>query len=902
MASPPASPFQPGDVVGRYRVEACVGEGGMGQVFRAWDATLERRVALKIIRADRVGEEASLTRFQREAQILAKLDHPGICRVYDWLDHRGTLVMAMEWVDGAPLSAVLKQGAMPLPTVVRLLREVAHALAAAHAKGVIHRDLKPSNIVLTNEGTAKILDFGLAKSFETGLQEGTGDGAPGPTAEGDAPTLTEAGPAPDPDPSLTRSGLVMGTRGFLAPELLAGGPATAASDLYALGVVASLLLTGDRRAGGGREAATPHRVVPRRRTGSRAHPLGPHALWHLIDRLLSPDPASRPTAREVVAALDRLQAPPSPAWWAAGAAAATLVLGALGLWAYGRGAIPEFSRAHQAKLVVVPIQNRTGSPGLETAAGTTATELLEYLLRAVPQVEVVQDFYSRSGAAEARPRLQARDEEAQAAFIRRVVARTGADLVLMGEVEPDPGSDRMRLRVRLMDPGGHPRVSREVVSPTSTFEPGAAVPAVARELGRALSPLGPPRGLPPIPSAEVLEAYGHGLERFVQGDTPQALPLLEKAALEAPGFPPVVLSYASALNRGGDARAQPALQWARSAARQAGDGHSEARAVIEMAFRARSEARSNEEALFQEALALAREEGDKDLQARVMNELGVYWINRENWDAARNMLDPALGMATQWGTRWLRGSILVNLANLAKYQGRAAEARRLYEASIANADILEDWQLIATTRNNLAILDFEEGAVEAAERTWQEVLRMRRLHGDQLGECRVQLNLGIAAFMQKRFDQARARFEGALAGGRQLKAVQIQGRALYRIGDVLRAQGQLAQATIRLLESLEPLKQGGTPANRAEALAALAECKARQGDSGEAERLIEEAWRLTTRDCPQVWRARAWVQHLRGQHREARESLATALAAPRDKDPEHQAELQALRSAWSRRP
>ncbi|HEX9010090.1 MAG TPA: serine/threonine-protein kinase [Holophagaceae bacterium] len=895
------SPLQVGDRVGRYQVEACVGEGGMGQVFRAWDATLERRVALKIIRADLVGQEESLARFQREAQILAKLDHPGICHVYDWLDHHGTLVMAMEWVDGASLASVLRRGAMPLTTAMRLLREVAHALAAAHAKGVIHRDLKPSNIVVTREGAAKILDFGLAKSVENGLSDGETGSGPGSGTDGDTRTHADSPLDAPLGQSLTQSGLVMGTRGFLAPELLEGEPATAASDMFALGVVASLLITGDRRVGGGREAGSPPGAPLRRRPGSSAHPQGPHALWHLIDRLLAGDPASRPTAPEVVEALDRLQAPPSPAWWAAGAAAATLILVSLGLWAYSRGAVPEFSRAHQAKLVVVPIQNRTGSPDLETSVGTTTTDLLEYLLRSFPQVEVVQDFYSRSGAAEARPRLLAREQAAERDFIHRVVARTAADLVLLGEVEPDPGSDRMRLRVRLVDSGGRSRVSREVVSRTSVFEPGVAVPAVLRDLGRALSPLGPPRNLPPVPSTEVLEAYGQGIERFVQGDTPQALPLLEKAALEAPRFPPVVVSYASALNRSGDPRVQSALQWARSAAHQAGDRYSEARAVIEMAFRARAEARPNEEALFLEALALAREEGDKDLQARVMNELGVHWIDRENWTAARSMLDPALDLATQWGTRWLRGSILVNLANLSKYQGRAVEARRLYEASIANADILEDWQLIATTRNNLAILDFEEGAVEAAERAWLEVLRVRRLHADRLGECRVQLNLGIAAFIQKRFDQAQARFEAALAGSRQLNVVQIQGRALYRLGDLLRAQGRLTQATIRLLEALEPLRKGGTPANQAEALAALAECKARQGEPAEAERLIVEASRLATGDSPQVWRARAWLQHQRGQHREAQASLAAALAAPRDKDPEHQAELQALRSAWSRR-
>src|SRR5512133_1640200 len=215
MATQTASLLQPGDVVGRYQVEAFVAEGGMGRVYRGWDGSLERHVALKTIRADHASQRAALTRFQREAQILAKLDHAGICHVYDWLDHHGTLVMAMEWVEGTPLSKLLEQGPLPLPKALRLLREVALALAAAHAKGVIHRDLKPSNILITPEGSAKLLDFGLAKDFEGAAPEDRWE-TQSASPEDSTATVTSSGSGR----SLTQPGTVMGTRGFIAPELL----------------------------------------------------------------------------------------------------------------------------------------------------------------------------------------------------------------------------------------------------------------------------------------------------------------------------------------------------------------------------------------------------------------------------------------------------------------------------------------------------------------------------------------------------------------------------------------------------------------------------------------------------------------------------------------------------------
>jgi tetratricopeptide (TPR) repeat protein/tRNA A-37 threonylcarbamoyl transferase component Bud32 len=891
------SSLQPGEVVGRYRVEAVVGEGGMGRVYRAWDISLERRVALKVIRADRASHRAALDRFRREAQILARLDHSGICHVYDWLDHRGTLVMAMEWVDGTLLSELLELGPLPLPQALRVLRETALALAAAHAKGVIHRDLKPSNILITPEGAAKLLDFGLAKDFRDTEPEDDRDTAPMWPGE-DATTRT----SPVPRQRLTQPGAVMGTRGFIAPELLLGEPATAATDMYALGVTASLILAGDPPPGQDRAAVPWTRRVLQWRSGSGAHPIGPHLLRTLVDRLLSLDPAARPGAQEVVETLDQLQAPASPIWWAAGAAAATLGLAGLGAWAYGRGVIPEFSASHQARLVVVPVRDLARAPGSGPTREVTTTDLLEHALRTFPQVKVVQD----RDQGQAPPRLQAAAGEAPEAaereFIRRVVARTGADLVVVGEVLRPPDPARPALRVRLLDSQGRLRASREVQSRTAEYEPNLAVPSVLQELNRSLSPLGRSPVLPRLPSKETLDTYGLGLDLAQQGDAARALPLLERAALQAPDYAPTLAVYGWTLYTRGDPRALPTLMWARSAAREAGDRYSEAQALINLGLLARRSSRPDEEvSRLEEALALARATEDRDLEARVLDEIGVHHVNRGDRASAERVLQPALQMATAVGNRRLRAHILVNLANVAKYQGRSDEARSLYQQAIAEADILDDPRLEALNRNNLAILDLEEGRLASAEQVLLKVLDLRRDLGDVEGECRVLVNLGIVAFMQGAFDRAAGRYDEALDGARKHDLLLVQGRCLYRIGDLLRAQGKLAPAAARLEESLKLLRTKGTPGNQAEALAALAECRARRSDPAGAEALLEEARRVAG-DRPQIWRASAWVHHQRGRPGQALDCLARALEDPQKEDPEHRAEIRALISAWRRRP
>lgn len=690
----------------------------------------------------------------------------------------------------------------------------------------------------------------------------------------------------------------MGTRGFLAPELLLGEAGSARADLYALGVVAAMALTGDQHRPSPDESGSWARRVLRRRAGSGPQPAGPRALWALVDRLLAPDPETRPTAQEVVKALDQLTAPASPLWWATFAAALTLLVASAGFWSYSRGALPEFSSSRQGRLVVLPIRNLTSSPGLTAEAEIVTTDLLEHVLRSFPQVRVV----TGRGAGLEAPRAEVANLS-DPALLRRLLARSGADLALVGEVREGPKGSKV-LAIRVLDPKGRVRASREAPSRGDEYEPELAVPAVLQSLSRSVTPLGRPPDFPPLPSREAMEAYGQGLDLLRRGDALRALPLLERAAHLAPRHAPAVMRYAWALYTRGDARAQPTFMWARSTAQATADRYAEAESLIGLGLLARRGDRHSDEEvpLFQQAFRLAEATGDSDLQAAVEDHLGVHWTLRERWDLAEQSLQSARARTTATGNRALRASVLINLANRAKYLEEPTQARHLYQAAQEDAQASDNPLIQAVALNNLAILDMDEGRPLPAVRAISEVLNLRRGLGDVEGEHRALLLLGIAAYMQGDLDQAASRFEATLKGAREHDLVLIQGRALYRLGDVLRRRGQLTAASLRLMEALDCLRKKGPPQNQAEALATLAECKARQSDLRAAERLLSEARRLVVKDLPHMLRARAWVAHQQGQRKVALEALGAALALPQSADPEHRHELQALKLAWERPP
>jgi serine/threonine-protein kinase len=216
----------PGDRVGSYEIRGLIGRGGMGAVYRAKDATLGREVAIKALTHAFAADASTLRRFEREAKLLASLNHPNIAVIHDLVQVEDRSYLVLELVEGETLAQRLTRGAFELPEVIRIATQLADALEEAHRKGVVHRDLKPSNVKLTPEGRVKVLDFGLAKTDEPALDGG------GTTPTAGAPT--------------TRSGVILGTPGYMSPEQVRGLAVDKRSDIWAFGCLVYEMLVGAR--------------------------------------------------------------------------------------------------------------------------------------------------------------------------------------------------------------------------------------------------------------------------------------------------------------------------------------------------------------------------------------------------------------------------------------------------------------------------------------------------------------------------------------------------------------------------------------------------------------------------------------------------------------------------------
>jgi serine/threonine-protein kinase len=272
----------------RYRLEEVIGRGGMSTVYRATDGILQRTVAVKVMSAALAeGDPSHIARFEREARAAASLVHPGIVTVYDTGVDGDQRFIAMEYIDGESLARVIAHEAPLEPDRAReIAAQVADALEAAHRAGLVHRDVKPGNVMIARDGSAKVLDFGIARVADAG--------------------------------SITRTATLLGTAAYMAPEHALGSPVDARSDIYSLGCVLYAMLTGDPPFGGEVAAAVLHQqvnAVPR--PPSQANPRVGRDLDALVLQMLAKAPDERPQSAAEVR--DRLreapvsQAPPTAA-------------------------------------------------------------------------------------------------------------------------------------------------------------------------------------------------------------------------------------------------------------------------------------------------------------------------------------------------------------------------------------------------------------------------------------------------------------------------------------------------------------------------------------------------------------------------------------------------------------
>ncbi|MFL1378090.1 MULTISPECIES: serine/threonine-protein kinase [unclassified Nocardiopsis] len=352
----PSSQNGPGGLTGtvlsdRYRLEEQIGSGGMGTVWKATDTLLNRPVAVKLLHPAQMAEPTARQRFRTEGRITAGLSHPGIAQVFDYGEEDGRAYLIMELVVGEPLSQVLKErGGLTPDETLDFIGQAAQALAAAHARGVVHRDIKPGNLLVTGDGRLKLTDFGIARG--------------------------------DMSVTLTQTGMVMGTAQYISPEQASGRPATGASDLYALGVVAYECLAGEPPFTGDSPVAL---ALAHTRDEPPSLPEHvPDDLDELVFLLLSKDPEDRPaSAGEVahMAAVIRSDAgtgPPTPSAGFAGGVAATRVVAAVPDSGRTTGVTPRRTTGQQT---VAPgqeddsarlaSQRRVGLPVILAAVGAT---------------------------------------------------------------------------------------------------------------------------------------------------------------------------------------------------------------------------------------------------------------------------------------------------------------------------------------------------------------------------------------------------------------------------------------------------------------------------------------------------------------------------------------------------
>jgi len=350
--------LEPGSSLGPYLIQAQIGSGGMGVVYRALDPKLERLVAIKVLPAGMAGDPVRVARFEREAKAVAALSHPNVLGIFDFVRAGGAIYAVMELLEGENLRQGLRDGPLLARRALDIATQLALGLAAAHEKGLLHRDIKPENIFLCNDGQVKLLDFGLAK--------------PMPRWNPARPPIEEAltaasrdfedpGPAPDlPDAPGTRAGMVMGTMGYMSPEQIRGEELDARSDIFSFGVVLFELLTGQRAFRRDTAAQTFEAILsvdlPEFRT-----PRGPlpPTLEHLVAHCLEKRPEARfQSMRDLAFALQHLEPattahPALPAaapwngrraWPLAVAAGAALVLAAAWLRAPKSPPAPTFHR------------------------------------------------------------------------------------------------------------------------------------------------------------------------------------------------------------------------------------------------------------------------------------------------------------------------------------------------------------------------------------------------------------------------------------------------------------------------------------------------------------------------------------------------------------------------------
>ena len=538
LVSGPGPSIPAGHRIGGYQVQAHLGAGGMGVVYRALDTKLNRPVAIKLL-SDDLADPAARRRFQREAQTASSLNHPHIVTVHDVGEFDGRQYLVTEFVDGGTLKDWEQATTRTWQQMIELLIGVADGLAAAHAAGIVHRDIKPQNILVAKNGYAKLADFGLAK-----LWEATDDLA-----------VTRTRSA-----GHTRPGMIVGTLAYMSPEQAAGQPLDARSDIFSFGVVLYELLAGRRPFEGVTDLERLQALISRPALPFVESLDVPVGLRNVIEKALEKDPAERyQTARELVVDLRRLTRAPTgskPGITAAitkrwkvivPAAAAALVLFVAGYVYFQR----PLALTDKDTIVLADFTNTTGDPVFDGTLRQGLAIQLEQspFLKIMDDEQVRRDLRLMSLPPGTRITNQIAHDicmrDAAAATIDGSIASLGTNYVVtLHAIACQDGATLAREQVQAED-------KEHVLNAVGTA--AAAMRAKLGESRSSIEKLNRPLEQATTSSLEALQNYTAGRAELSQGRFLAAVPLFERAIALDPNFAAAYRSLATAFNNAGDA-------------------------------------------------------------------------------------------------------------------------------------------------------------------------------------------------------------------------------------------------------------------------------------------------------------------------------------------------------------